>query len=177
MSDNLPQIAAILRAIEERLTALMDAQTDPEGRVQQAQNDILRSYGLIAQTAEIMGIQRDQILALSDAIAVLVARFVEHDRKVGKHHREILDLLTTLAHAVGMVEIAANAERARQLLQDEADEAAAELELSADQAKVLLATASMQAMTEVQRAVSHQKDVILQAEIAAREKLSEEANE
>lgn len=189
---SMPQAIAILRAMEERLTAIDDhtaaltaIATDPEGRVQQAQNDTLRIYGLVAQISEIMSIQRDQVLALADVIAVLVGRFVEHDKRVAAQHADMLSRLEALAHSVGQdahAELAAEARRARLA---EAEERAAELELSADQARELLSIASMDALAVVQRAVDRAhvaisdeaaaaRGVVHAAESAAREQLSEE---
>lgn len=155
MSDpNIPQVIAVLRAIEERLSEMQRDALDPEGRVQQAQNDTLRAYGLIAQVAEIMGIQRDQIMALSDAIGILVARFVEHDRKVSAQHAAMLELLHALANAVGMAEIAAAAERAREVLHAAEEERLAELALAADSAKELLDVARMDAKSLINQALN-----------------------
>lgn len=168
MSDNLPQITAILRAIEERLTALMDLQTDPEGRVSQAQTDSLRAYGMVAQIAELMGIQRNQILALSDAIAVLVARFVEHDRRVAVQHAAILELLGSVAHGVGLAAIAADAAQAKAALQAEAEERAAELELAAGQAIESLRTARTAARSVISSALNRAEQELTAHADAAR---------
>lgn len=181
----MPQVIATLLALEVRLTEIIELLTDPEGRAQQSQNDTLRSYGLIAQVGEIMGIQRDQILALADAISVLVSRFVEHDRKVATQHADILNRLEALATGVGQAEIAAQAAEARAKLRVAEEERMAELALAEDRARELLSIASMDAIGVVQKAVHRaqaeiakaaatQQNVITDAADVAREKLSEE---
>lgn len=186
MDQEQPRVVAILLAIEERLTEMQATANDPAGRVQQSQNDTLRAYGLIAQVGEIMGIQRDQILALADAIAVLVSRFVEHDRKGTHQHADMLDRLETLARGVGQAEIAAQAAEARAILHAAEEERLAELAHAEDRAKELLSVASMDAIGVVQQAVKRaqaeiakaaaiEHDVITDAAEVARERLHEEA--
>lgn len=188
MEQEQPRVVSILLAIEERLTEMQATANDPAGRVQQSQNDTLRAYGLIAQVGEITGIQREQILALADAIAVLVSRFVEHDRKVAAQHADILNRLEVLAHGVGQAEIAAQAAEARAKLHAAEEERMAELAHAEDRAKELLSIASMDAIGVVQKAVQRaqaeiaraaaiEQDVITEAADVARERLSEEANE
>lgn len=186
--DPQPQIVAILKAIEERLTDLYDIQVSPSGRVQQAQNDTLRIYGDTAQLREVFSLMRDQQLALADATAILVGRFVEHDRKVAAQHADILNRLEALATGVGQAEIAAEAAEARAKLRIAEEERMAELALAEDRAKELLSIASMDAIGVVQKAVHRaqaeiakaaatQQNVITDAADVAREKLSEEAND
>lgn len=166
--------AARLAAIEERLTALMELAIDPEGRVSQAQTDALRSYGMIAQISEVLGIQRDQIQALADTMAIYLGKLIEHDRRMIDHHDTMLGLLRGLAHGIGATEIAQHAEDARAILQAEADARLAEIELSADEARALLSVARMDARAVVRAAVDRAQDEIAAAAEAARAALANE---
>lgn len=188
MEQEQPRVVAILLAIEERLTALHWEATNPEGRVQQAQNDTLRIYGDTAQLREVFSLMRDQQLALADATAILVGRFVEHDRKVAIQHADILNRLEALATGVGQAEIAAQAAEARAVLHAAEEERMADLAHAADQAAELLSVARMDARAIVQQAVDRaeaqiakaaatQQNVITDAADVARERLSEEAND
>jgi hypothetical protein len=169
-----PQVLAILRAIEERITELVTLATDPNGRVSQAQTDALRTYGLVAQLAEVTGIQRDQVLALTDAMSIYLGKLIEHDRRMIAQHDTMLGLLRGLAHGIGATEIAQHAEDARAILQSEAEARLAEIELSADEARALLSVARMDARAVVRAAVDRAQDEIAAAAEAARAALANE---
>jgi hypothetical protein len=161
------QIVAILRALEERIA-------DPEGQLQMALHDILRIYGLTAQLAEVVTQQRDQIQALSEAMAIYLGRLIEHDRRMIAQHDTMLSLLRGLAHGIGATEIAQHAEDARAILQSEAEARLAEIELSADEARALLSVARMDARAVVRAAVDRAQDEIAAAAEAARAALANE---
>ena len=77
------QIIAILRAIEERVTAieaLLGTMDDPDSVIRLAMHDILRIYGLVAQISEVATQQRDQIQALSEALVMVYGRQLEYNR-------------------------------------------------------------------------------------------------
>lgn len=168
------QIVASLRALEERLTDLFTLATDPEGRLQQAYHDLLRTYGLTAQLSEVVTQQRDQIQALSEAMAIYLGRLIEHDRRTIAQHDTMLELLRGLAHGIGATEIAQHADEARAVLQAEADARMAAIELSADEARELLKVARMDALKIVKQAVAHEQDVIAEAAEQARAALANE---
>lgn len=168
MSDpSMPQVIAALRAIEERLTALIDAEIDPAGRTQQSQNDTLRTYGIAAQIAEVIGIQRDQIQALADTMSVYLAKVITHDRRMIAQHAEMLSMLEALAHGVGMREIAMDAEAARAKLQSDADERLADIAHAEDRARELLSIARMDAIGDVRAALNRAEAEIAKAATAA----------
>lgn len=163
----IAQITAVLRAIEERLT-------DPGGQLQQAYHDLLRTYGLTAQLTEVVTQQREQIQALSEAMAIYLGRMIEHDRRMIAQHDTMLSLLHGLAHGIGATEIAQHADEARAVLQAEADARMAAIELSADEARELLKIARMDALKIVKRAVNAAQDEIAHAAEEAREALANE---
>ena len=171
-----PQIVAILVAIESRLTELIELATDPLGRVSQAQTDTLRSYGMIAQISEVISIQRDQLMALSDAISILIGRFIEHDRRVNVQHDAMLEMLQALAHSVGATDIAHAAADARAVLQAEAEAQLAAIELGASQARELLGIARMDARSVVRAAVDHAQIEIVTEAALSRAELVEDAD-
>ena len=164
------QIVAILRTILERLE-------DPDDRLQMAASDSFRSHFLITQMSAIMIQQRDQIQALADAIGILIGRFLEHNRRANDQHEQLLTLIQALAHGVGEQEIAEHAKAARAILETEAAERLAEIELAADQAKELLSVARMDASALVRKAVDHAQKEITTAADVAREKLTEDQQE
>lgn len=161
-----------------RRAALFDAAlNEPEGVLRQALHDILRIYGLVAQLAEVVTQQRDQIQALADAMAIYLGRMIEHDRRMVSQHDEILHLLQSIASGVGMAEVVQQATDARAILQAEAMEQHAAIELSAKQARRLLKLAQMDALSLVQQAVDEGQAAIAHDAEAARDVIKDAAGE
>lgn len=166
------QITAVLLALEERLT-------DPEGQLQYAYRDLLRTYGLVAQLAEVATEQREQIQAMADILSMLLGRVIEHNRATIAHGVAVQSMYLTLeaiARAQG-ADIAQEAADARDLLHEAAAAQLAELEQHAEAARLLLRTARMDARAIVKHAVGQAQDEIAAAASDARDVLREEANE
>ena len=193
MSDNLPAILAILRAIEEHLTALDMSMaslllllTDPKGRTQMSQDDTFRSQFLITQMAAVEIQQREQILSLTEVIAMLHGRTIEHTRLTTAQHDQILGLLHDVGNDLGNAAIVARATQARAILHAAEQERLAEIALSEESAKALLDKARFDAKSLISRALNRAegqiatdadtaRDVIQDAAAAARDKLEQDS--
>lgn len=178
----------ILYDIARRAAQFDAALNQPEGVLRVALHDILSTYGLVAQLAEVATQQRDQIQALADAMAIYLGRLIEHDRRMITQHDDILRLLQSIASGVGMAEVVQQATDARAVLAAEALEQHAAIELSAKQARRLVKLAQMDALSLVQQAVDDgqaviaadaetARDVIAGAADEARDKLEQETSE
>jgi len=98
-----PQLSAILRSLAERLSSLEDAvgaRSAPAGEIRQALDDILKIYGITAQSGEVINTQRDQILALTQAIGSFHSRLLEFDRRSTIEHEAIRVLMEQLVSAM-----------------------------------------------------------------------------
>lgn len=182
------QIVTILRALEERITSVEDtlavftarltafdaARIDPDGEIRTALYDILRVRSTTAQSAEVIAHQRDQVLALTDVVAMLLGRLIELIRLSTAQHAETLGMLHTLARELDQAAIADAAAAARQRIYDAEEEQAALLAHHADMAIDLLARARSDARGVVRQAVDRATDMIEAAEETARERLAEE---
>lgn len=61
--------------------------------IRHALQDLLRTYGLTAQIAEIMGDQRNQIQAMAEAMTMVHGRLLEHDKLALKNHLKVMKCL------------------------------------------------------------------------------------
>ena len=98
-STGIPQLTTILRAVEERLTALEAAiasRSAPAAEIRQGLDDILRIYGITAQTGEVLHGQREQIQALAEAMTMFHGRLIEQDHRALAERLEILTFMNQL---------------------------------------------------------------------------------
>lgn len=167
----------ILRDIARRIIAFDASLNEPDGALRTAMHDLLRTYGLAAQLSEVVTQQRDQIQALADAMAIYLGRMIEHDRRMINQHDDTLHLLQSIASGVGMAEVVQQATDARAILQAEALEQHAAIELSAKQARRLLKLAQMDALSLVKQAVDEGQAAIAADAEAARDVIADAAGE
>lgn len=155
MKEPQPYAAADLGdALESAVLAVL--RTPP---IRQALYDLLRIYGMTAQTGEVIGNQHEQIQALAEAMTIFHARLIEHDRRAVASFTNtltILDLVRTLAATVGDPggAIATAAADALALLQAEADVQIDLIESEAARARVLLRVAQNVARSDLADAVA-----------------------
>lgn len=139
----------------ERIDASL---SEPGGALRNALHDILRTYGLVAQIAEIIIQQRSQIQALTEVITMLHGRSIEHNKRSVAQHDLVLIAIHTLAVQMGVTAIAEEAAEARALLAAEAAEQLAEMERNAQEARALLSSAQVEALGVVKDAVDAARD-------------------
>jgi hypothetical protein len=150
-----------LDRIEALINRLHTIATDPDGRVQLAQTDALRAYGMAAMTGEVLSILRDQVQALAETMVLLHAQLIILNRAsiqnalVTQSNHVIID---ALAQGMPAVDIAAQADAARTLLYEAAQAQLIELEAHASAAKRLLRMARMDARAVVEDAANQAKD-------------------
>lgn len=98
------ELRALLQSIERRLEVIEQEllnRSAPAPEVHQALDDVLRTYGLAGQIAEVVRGQRDQIQALVDAYDRLSLSLTEHhDHSTGDRH-EIKQLLAAIDLTLG----------------------------------------------------------------------------
>jgi hypothetical protein len=127
--------------------------------IRQAFHDLLRTYGIAAQSGEMIGNQHMQIQALAEAMTIFHARLIEHDRRAVQSFTNtvtILGLVQTLADAVGdpAGTIAQAAADALALLNTEADIQMDMIEREAARARTLLRIAQSTARADLADAVA-----------------------
>jgi hypothetical protein len=168
-----PQLVAILRAIEERLTDLENAilaRSAPAEEVRQALDDILKIYSITGQTGSVAIQQRDQIQALAEAMTAFHARLLDHDRRSGDEAAEIHGLMVQIRSlARRQVSQLDGLEQAAGMT---AEERAAMRDTQSDQALqaiALLGEAADEARKEIKEAAQIAREVIKDAEQEASE--------
>lgn len=95
----MPINTAILRAIEERMTALEEAVTTrrvSNEAITQALDDLLKIYGITAQTGEIIGHQRDQIQANTESLTEIRELMTKHHQQNKIEYEDIHGLMVQL---------------------------------------------------------------------------------
>ena len=108
-----PKALAILKAIEERLTAIEDAiaaRSAPAEEIRQALHDILQIYSTTGQTAEVVSQQRDQIQAFAEAMTRFHELLLKHDAGSTEERSEIMLLMVQVrelarTHVQGLSDI------------------------------------------------------------------------
>lgn len=166
-----PQIVAILRAVEERLTSLEEAilaRSAPAEQVRQALDDILKIYNVTGQTGSVAIQQRDQLQALAEAMTVFHGRHIEHDRRTSEEAAEI--------HLL-MVQVRQLARRQVQQLDNLEQSAGMTTEERAgmrDTQSAAIADQALQAMKLLGEAAQEAREVIKDAAADAREVIEDE---
>jgi hypothetical protein len=168
--DILASLDARLSVIEAILLAHKVLWTDPDSQIGMAFRDLLNIRGMVAMSGEVIGNQRDQILALSDVMAMMLGRQIEHDRRAIHEYADI-HALAELAHAMAPSQIATQAAEARSLLQEEARAQLVELEAHAIAARKLLRIAKMDAQLEVTDEATIARGIVGEAQAQARQEL------
>ena len=163
-----PQITAILRAIEERLTRLedaIDARSAPAGEVQQALHDILEIYNITGMTGSVVSKQHEQLQALAETMALFLGRMIEHDRRSGDERAEIHGLMVQIRSLARkqVAQLDTLEQAAGMTLEERAAVRGAEATTITDQALqalTLLGEAAADAREEISKAAETAREVI-----------------
>lgn len=140
MVDEAPDVVTMLHGIAATAARFDTELTAPEGVLRQGLYDILRIYGLASQLSEVVQIQHDQILALTDVVGMLLGRMIEHDRRA-IHTATAINLGLDLLQKMAPVDIAVAAAEARAVILAEQQAQLIELAAHERQARDRLAAA------------------------------------
>lgn len=181
-SNLTPQIVAILRAVEERLTGLEEAilaRSAPAEQVRQALDDILNIYNVTGQTGSVAIQQRDQIQALAEAMTIFHVRHIEHDRRSEEEAAEIHTLMVQIRQlARRQVSQLDNLEQAAGMTVEERsavrDTQSAAIADQALQAMKLLGDAAAEAREVIRGSEQEASEVVKEAAQEAREVIKDE---
>lgn len=146
--------ADLADALESSVLALL--RTPP---IRQALHDLLRIYGMSAQSGEVLRNQNAQVQALAETMNIFLGRLIEHDRRAVQSFTNtvtILGLVQTLADSLGdpASEIAKAAADALALLNEQADIQLDMIETEAARARTLLRIAQSTARADLADAVA-----------------------
>jgi hypothetical protein len=111
-----PQPIDVLRDVARGVALIERSLTEPDGALRTGLHDVLSSYGLVAQIAEIIIQQRAQIQALTEVLTMLHGRSIEHNKRSIAQHDLVLNAIHTLAESMGATAIATEAAEARALI-------------------------------------------------------------
>jgi hypothetical protein len=156
MSTNEPayDAADLADSLESSVLALL--RVPP---IRQALYDLLRIYGISAQSGEVLKNQNMQIQALAEAMTIFHARLIEHDRRAVQSFTNTVTILGLVESLCGHVgdpagAIAEAAREALALLQAEADIQIDLIESEASHARTLLRIAQSTARADLADAVA-----------------------
>jgi hypothetical protein len=147
-------------------------------QLRQGLYDLLRTYGIVAQSAEMTGHQHEQLQALAEVITILLGRVIEHDKRAVQSFVNtvtILGLVRTLADTIGdpAGSIAQAAAEALALLNTEADVQIDVIEAEAARARTLLRVAQSTARADLADAVATAQTMRVDAAAMAAESPAE----
>lgn len=125
-------------------------------QIRQGFHDLLRTYGIVAQTSEVVRNQNQQVQALAEAMTLFLGRMIEHERRSVRHQSAVETILDLLQNKRGDPSnaIAQAARDALALLQAEADVQMELIEVEAARARTLLRVAQSTARADLADAVA-----------------------